>query len=228
MRARSGISRRWFRGPCRGDAPVSRRPSRLPRLAVGRRRGCVPWCRSRHHQRSRPGAGPDGVTAHRVGAVAGTDQARRPESRRSARPCRRRPASRTGLRGQRRPADRRRCRRARAGPQSKCSVRGVADEAAQRWHDGEHGPGSAMARSTRRVCRDCGFYLPLAGSLGRCFGVCANELSADGEVVRVPIRMRRTFGHSSACRYRVTALRPLRRRRARYRPSPPTSLPRRT
>ncbi|MCT7657577.1 DUF3027 domain-containing protein [Mycobacterium deserti] len=56
-------------------------------------------------------------------------------------------------------------------------------EAAQRWHDGEHGPGSAMARSTRRVCRDCGFYLPLAGSLGTMFGVCANELSADGQVV---------------------------------------------
>lgn len=55
--------------------------------------------------------------------------------------------------------------------------------AAQRWHDGDHGPGSAMARSTRRVCRGCGFYLPLAGSLGPLFGVCANELSADGHVV---------------------------------------------
>jgi hypothetical protein len=55
--------------------------------------------------------------------------------------------------------------------------------AAQRWHDGEYGPGSAMARSTRRVCRDCGFYVPLAGSLGSNFGVCANELSADGHVV---------------------------------------------
>ena len=56
-------------------------------------------------------------------------------------------------------------------------------EAAQRWHDGDHGPGSAMARSTRRVCRDCGFYLPLAGALGSMFGVCANELAADGHVV---------------------------------------------
>ncbi|WP_102145828.1 DUF3027 domain-containing protein [Mycobacterium hubeiense] len=55
--------------------------------------------------------------------------------------------------------------------------------AAQRWHDGEYGPGSAMARSTKRVCRDCGFYLPLTGSLGSMFGVCANELSADGHVV---------------------------------------------
>ncbi|OBF87805.1 hypothetical protein A5790_02200 [Mycobacterium sp. 852002-51152_SCH6134967] len=56
-------------------------------------------------------------------------------------------------------------------------------DAAQRWHDGEYGPGSAMARSTRRVCRDCGFYLPLAGALGTTFGVCANEFSADGHVV---------------------------------------------
>ncbi|HME49771.1 DUF3027 domain-containing protein [Mycobacterium sp.] len=56
-------------------------------------------------------------------------------------------------------------------------------DAAQRWHDGEYGPQSAMARSTRRVCRDCAFFLPLAGSLGAMFGVCANELSADGHVV---------------------------------------------
>ncbi|WP_066899557.1 DUF3027 domain-containing protein [Mycolicibacterium houstonense] len=56
-------------------------------------------------------------------------------------------------------------------------------QAAQRWHDGDYGPGSAMARSTRRVCRDCGFYLPLGGALGMMFGVCANELSADGHVV---------------------------------------------
>ncbi|OBF57171.1 DUF3027 domain-containing protein [Mycolicibacterium monacense] len=56
-------------------------------------------------------------------------------------------------------------------------------DAAQRWHDGDFGPGSAMARSTKRVCRDCGFYLPLSGSLGVMFGVCANEMSADGHVV---------------------------------------------
>jgi DUF3027 family protein len=56
-------------------------------------------------------------------------------------------------------------------------------DAAQRWHEGEFGPDSAMARSTRRVCRDCGFYLPLSGALGLMFGVCSNELSADGHVV---------------------------------------------
>ena len=57
------------------------------------------------------------------------------------------------------------------------------NDAAQRWHDGEHGPGSAMARATRRMCRDCAFYLPLGGALGVMFGVCANEFAADGHVV---------------------------------------------
>jgi len=56
-------------------------------------------------------------------------------------------------------------------------------EAAQRWHDGDYGPSAQMAQSTKRVCRDCGFFLPLAGSLGTMFGVCGNELSADGHVV---------------------------------------------
>lgn len=57
------------------------------------------------------------------------------------------------------------------------------DEAAQRWHDGDHGPAAAMARSTKRVCRDCGFLAPLAGALGAMFGVCCNEMAADGHVV---------------------------------------------
>ena len=68
------------------------------------------------------------------------------------------------------------------GRRSVLSAWGRTD-AAQRWHDGDHGPESAMARSTRRVCRDCGFLLPLAGSLGTMFGVCGNELAADGHVV---------------------------------------------
>ena len=62
------------------------------------------------------------------------------------------------------------------------SESGRAD-AAQRWHVGEYGPQSPMARSTRRVCRDCAFYIPLVGVLGTIFGVCANEMSADGHVV---------------------------------------------
>lgn len=57
------------------------------------------------------------------------------------------------------------------------------NDAAQRWHDGDYGPGSAMARATRRMCRDCGYYVPLGGSLGVMFGVCANEYAADGHVV---------------------------------------------
>lgn len=57
------------------------------------------------------------------------------------------------------------------------------EDAAQRWHDGEQGPSAAMARATKRTCRDCGFMVPLAGALGAMFGVCCNELSADGHVV---------------------------------------------
>jgi hypothetical protein len=56
---------------------------------------------------------------------------------------------------------------------------------AQRWHDGDYGPGSTMARSTKRACRTCGYFLPLAGSLGAEFGVCGNEMSADGHVVDI-------------------------------------------
>jgi hypothetical protein len=57
------------------------------------------------------------------------------------------------------------------------------DETAQRWHDGDYGPGAPMARGTKRVCRDCGFLAPLAGALGTMFGVCCNEMSADAHVV---------------------------------------------
>lgn len=57
------------------------------------------------------------------------------------------------------------------------------DSAAQRWHDGEYGPNSPMARATKLMCRDCGFMTPLAGVLGTKFGVCCNELAADGRVV---------------------------------------------
>lgn len=56
-------------------------------------------------------------------------------------------------------------------------------DAAQRWHDGEHGPESEMAKAAPSTCGLCGFYLPLAGSLRAAFGVCGNELSADGQVV---------------------------------------------
>ncbi|GAA4738458.1 DUF3027 domain-containing protein [Gordonia alkaliphila] len=56
-------------------------------------------------------------------------------------------------------------------------------EAAQRWHDGDFGPESAMARNARYSCSTCGFFLPLAGALRAEFGVCANEFGADGHAV---------------------------------------------
>ncbi|GAB10358.1 hypothetical protein GOARA_056_01060 [Gordonia araii NBRC 100433] len=64
------------------------------------------------------------------------------------------------------------------------SPEGRAD-AAQRWYDGEYGPGSPMAEAAKHKCEACGFFLPLAGALRFTFGVCANEYSADGHVVSV-------------------------------------------
>ncbi|MFC6093248.1 DUF3027 domain-containing protein [Saccharothrix lopnurensis] len=65
------------------------------------------------------------------------------------------------------------------------SREGVLD-AAQRWHTGDFGPRSDMARSAPATCGTCGFYQRIAGSLGAAFGVCANELTpADGHVVHV-------------------------------------------
>lgn len=56
-------------------------------------------------------------------------------------------------------------------------------DAAQRWSDGDHGPDSEMAKAAPSTCGLCGFYLPIAGALHGMFGVCANEMSADGQVV---------------------------------------------
>jgi hypothetical protein len=65
-----------------------------------------------------------------------------------------------------------------------------------------------MARSTRRVC-DCGFYLPLSGSLGLMFGVCANELAADGHVVTGEYGCG-AHSDACACQHRVAHVRPVR------------------
>ncbi|MBC2639746.1 MULTISPECIES: DUF3027 domain-containing protein [unclassified Rhodococcus (in: high G+C Gram-positive bacteria)] len=62
------------------------------------------------------------------------------------------------------------------------SLEGRVD-AAQRWHDGDYGPDSEMAKAAPSTCGLCGFYLPLAGSLHASFGVCGNEMAADGHVV---------------------------------------------
>jgi hypothetical protein len=58
--------------------------------------------------------------------------------------------------------------------------------AAERWQEGDAGPHTAMARHAPAHCGTCGFYLPLAGSLGAGFGVCANEITdTDARVVSV-------------------------------------------
>ncbi len=56
--------------------------------------------------------------------------------------------------------------------------------AAERWYAGANGPWSALAEKAPERCSSCGYYLPMAGALRQCFGVCANEWSpSDGHVV---------------------------------------------
>jgi len=63
------------------------------------------------------------------------------------------------------------------------SAQGRGD-AAQRWREGEGGPDAPMARQAQDRCATCGFFLPLAGSLGAMFGACGNELSpSDARIV---------------------------------------------
>ncbi|MEX2289803.1 MAG: DUF3027 domain-containing protein [Mycobacteriales bacterium] len=63
------------------------------------------------------------------------------------------------------------------------SLEGRAD-AAERWYDGPAGPDAPIAKAAPGRCADCGFFAPLAGGLGRFFGVCANALAPDdGRVV---------------------------------------------
>jgi hypothetical protein len=58
------------------------------------------------------------------------------------------------------------------------------EEAAERWHEGDFGPHSAMAQAAPARCSGCGFLAPLAGMLGQAFGVCTNEIApSDGRVV---------------------------------------------
>ncbi len=57
-------------------------------------------------------------------------------------------------------------------------------DAADRWHTGEFGPITAMARHAPGECASCGYFLPVAGSMRLLFGACANVMSpADGHVV---------------------------------------------
>lgn len=56
--------------------------------------------------------------------------------------------------------------------------------AAQRWYDGDGGPGSPLAQSAPASCASCGFLMRLAGPLAETFGVCANgDANDDGRVV---------------------------------------------
>lgn len=58
------------------------------------------------------------------------------------------------------------------------------DAAATRWYAGSQGPTSPGALAAAEACLSCGFLIPLQGSLGTLFGVCANEWSPDdGRVV---------------------------------------------
>jgi len=58
------------------------------------------------------------------------------------------------------------------------------DDAVDRWYSGDSGPTAAVAEAAPAQCATCGFVTPLAGSLRRMFGVCANAYSpSDGRVV---------------------------------------------
>jgi len=58
------------------------------------------------------------------------------------------------------------------------------EEAADRWEAGEGGPDSAVSRAAADRCVTCGWLMPLGGSLGQAFGVCAQSMSpSDGRVV---------------------------------------------
>lgn len=58
-------------------------------------------------------------------------------------------------------------------------------QTAKRWYAGQHGPKSLSTKiADGKACSSCGFLIPLAGSLGSMFGVCANMWSPDdGRVV---------------------------------------------
>ncbi|HEY1733516.1 MAG TPA: DUF3027 domain-containing protein [Acidimicrobiales bacterium] len=58
------------------------------------------------------------------------------------------------------------------------------DDATDRWYSGERGPTAPIALAASDQCSTCAFLLPVAGSVGRIFGVCANEYAPDdGRVV---------------------------------------------
>ncbi|MFK4145854.1 DUF3027 domain-containing protein [Streptomyces sp. NPDC004065] len=67
--------------------------------------------------------------------------------------------------------------------------------AADRWEEA-FGPKTPMAQAAPAPCVSCGFLVPIGGSLGQAFGICANEFSpADGHVVSLAYGC---GGHSEA------------------------------
>jgi hypothetical protein len=60
------------------------------------------------------------------------------------------------------------------------------DAASKRWYESDRGPKSPIASAAPKPCGSCGFYIPIAGSLRRAFGVCSNAISPeDARVVSV-------------------------------------------
>jgi hypothetical protein len=58
------------------------------------------------------------------------------------------------------------------------------DDAIDRWYSGDRGPQAPIAMAAPDQCSTCGFLLAMGGSVGRMFGVCANEYAPDdGRVV---------------------------------------------
>jgi hypothetical protein len=58
------------------------------------------------------------------------------------------------------------------------------EHAATRWHSGDAGPASPIARAAPADCATCGFFVPLAGALRQAFGACANAFAPDdGRIV---------------------------------------------
>ncbi len=85
--------------------------------------------------------------------------------------------------------------------------------AAARWEEA-FGPKTPMAQAAPASCESCGFLVPIGGSLGQAFGVCANEFSpADGRVVSLAYGC---GGHSEAAVMPKTPQRP---RRSSTRPA---------
>lgn len=60
------------------------------------------------------------------------------------------------------------------------------ESTAERWNTAEFGPESPIAQAAAYKCESCGYWIRLADSLGKAFGVCANEMApGEGRVVAV-------------------------------------------